>query len=371
MKKKNLFYGLAVALLSLGIASCGPTTDPTSGADVPPPATTDDTPSAPTTSSAKVIESLTIDEEYKNINVTVGDILYDFTDYYTIKPSGLSSKQKKVKVSIVSGAELFVEDDGMFEAIAPGNAVFQITSSANNEIFDTMNVTVLNAYFERNAVADLTHELPENGGYVTIDNHMTTDLYIKTAPTTTFYYETTISFSSTLNTEYWPKIGMKVETAGNAGEYATNAFVYFFDFPITKDEYANGAYETKEWHNFGLCEISKGEGWAWNPGINNATARHNDCIYSSPDAIKANTEFTMGMGRVGADYYLFANGVFIAKFQPLFDLIPADIQTKFGFFEFNTNCKFSNYSFTTDAEEVATKVADFVNADPISNWADD
>ena len=373
MKNKKLFGVLAVALLSLGIAACGPTSTPTDPTN--PSVDPSVEPSAPTsadqpTSTGKVIQSITIGEEYKNIEATVGDVLYDFTEYYTIKPSGLSSKQKKVKVTLESGAECFAEDDGMFEAIAPGNAVFKITSNVNPDIYDTMNVLVKEAYFERNAIADLSHELPENGGYVTVDNQMTTDIFIKTAPTTTFYYETSISFTSTLPTEYWPKIGLRVETV-DSGDYANNAFVYFFDFPCTADEYASGAYNTKEWGNFGLCEISKGEGWAWNAGINNATARHNDNIYTLPQKIKAGDEFKMGMARVGADYFLFANDVFICRFQPLTDLIPADINTRFGFFEFNTNCTFSKYSYTVDAAEVAAKVADYTSADPLAKFADD
>ena len=163
---------------------------------------------------------------------------------------------------------------------------------------------------------------------------------------------------------------MKVETV-DSGDYANNSFVFFFDFPCTKDEYAAGAYTTKEWQNFGICEISKGEGWAWNPGINNATARHNDCVYQSPTKIKAGDEFKMGIARVGIDYYLFVNDIFAVRYQPLFDLIPAEIPTKFGFFEFNTTCKFSNYSHTTDAAAVAAKVADYTGADVLSNWADD
>ena len=373
MKKKNLLGILAVALLSLGAAACGPTSNPsnpTVDPTVDPTTTPSVDPTTAPTSSAKVIQSITIADEYKNITTTVGDILYDFTEYYTIKPSGLSSKQKKVKVTIESGADCFEEDDGMFEAVKPGEAVFKITSNVNADIFDTMTVTVNDAYFERNAIADLTHELPENGGYVTVSNEMTTDIFIKTAPTTTFYYETSISFTSTAPTEYWPKIGLRVETV-HPDEYANNAFVYFFDFPCTADEYASGAYNTKEWGNFGLCEISKGEGWAWNPGINNATARHNDCIYTLPQKIKAGEEFKMGMARIGSDYYLFANDIFACKFQPLFDLIPADVNTRFGFFEFNTNCTFSKYSYTVDAAEVSAKVADFVGADPLSNFADD
>lgn len=371
MKKKNLLGVFAVALLGIGIAGCGPTGDPTTdGPTQPTTTTTASDPTSETTSTAKVIQSLTVDEEYKTITATVGDILYDFTDYYTIKPSGLSSKQKRVEVTCIEGNELFEEDDGMFECIAPGTAKFQITSKANPEIFDTMNVVVNDAYFERNAVADLTHELPENGGYITVSNDMTTDIFIKTAPVTTFYYETTMKVESTLSTEYWPKIGLRVETV-DSGDYANNAFVYFFDFPMTADEYASGAYYTKEWKNFGVCEISKGEGWAWNPGINNATARHNDCIYSLEQGVKANEEFTMGMARIGSDYYFFANGFFVCKFQPLADLIPADINTRFGFFEFNTSCTFSKYSYTVDAAEVEAKVADYVSAEPLSVFADD
>ena len=94
------------------------------------------------------------------------------------------------------------EGTAISEAVKPGVATFQITSTVNQDIFDTMNITVQDAYFERNAVADLTHELPENGGYVEVNNDMTTDLYIKETPTTTFYYETTIQFTSTLQTEY-------------------------------------------------------------------------------------------------------------------------------------------------------------------------
>ena len=37
-----------------------------------------------------------------------------------------------------------------------------------------------------------------------------------------------IDASSTAPTEYWPKIGLRVETV-DSGDYANNAFVYFFD----------------------------------------------------------------------------------------------------------------------------------------------
>ena len=370
MKNKTLLSVLAVALFSLGIAACGPTSEPTTeGGDVP--TTSAPAPSAEeSTTSAKVIQSITVQDEYKSINVTVGDVLYDFTEYYTIKPSGLSSKQKKVKISIVDGADCFAEDDGMFEAIKSGTATFQITSNVNPDIFDTMQVVVQDAYFERNSVADLTHELPENGGYVTVDSDMTTDIFVKTEATTKYYYETTIKFSSTAASEYFPKIGLRVETVAD-GEYSNNAFVWFLDFPCSADEHKDGSYYTKTWNNFGICEISKGEGWAWNPGVNNATARHSETVYRSETGIKAEQEFTMGMARDGNEFYLFAEGVMAAKFVPLNDLIAADTPTKFGFFEFNTSATFSKYSYTVDAAEVDAKIADFKAFNPFDAWAAD
>ena len=64
--KKNILFGVfAVALLSLGVASCGPTSDPTSTPDAPTstpdaPTTAPEAPTSAPTSSAKTIQSITI-----------------------------------------------------------------------------------------------------------------------------------------------------------------------------------------------------------------------------------------------------------------------------------------------------------------------
>ncbi|HBS10731.1 MAG TPA: hypothetical protein DEA28_03305 [Firmicutes bacterium] len=357
---KKLFIGaLSLALLSGGLLSCGNKEDDNKGNNNNN--NNDD-------DKNKTIESITVVNDYKEFTVAVGEDFYVDSSYYKISPSGLSAKQKKVKVEIVEGSDIFKDNDGIFLALKEGVATFKIYSAVKPEIYDTFKVTAKNTFFERTGSYmsfDLEHENKDDGWYVTSSSEATGDLIIKDISSTKWYAESTFSITSVSSTELFPKIGFFTIADSDNTQYLKNRAYYFLNDEITEAGIS-------EWDKLGLCEVAGDAGWAWNQGVNNATARHSESVYTTPTKITYNTEFKLGYARDGLRYYLWFNDTYAGCFDILEDLIPADVPSKVGLFQFNSNVTFKNYSATQVSEEVDAKINSITEEKvPFSNWAED
>ena len=116
------------------------------------------------------------------------------------------------------------------------------------------------------------------------------------------------------------------------------------------------------WNEFGVCEVSEGNHWAWEPNIPDNLARHHDYAWNIGDnKITFDTKFKLGVARDGANFHVYVNDNYMGSFQLSAELDvlyengnPSDSHV--GFYHFNCDATFSNYSATADAAEVAKKI---------------
>ncbi len=346
-KNKILLTSLAATFLILGgsLVSCG---DNNNGGD--------DSGGGNPQDPVKEITSLTIRPEYKHVDMAVGDYIFVDQELYEILPSGLPAKQRRVEVTILEGEDVVSYEDQLLTAIGAGEATIEVSSEVKPELKDTFTVSAVNPVFDRNmsttSFFDMTYETDPENPRVTSPDESTGDLIFANVSSTKWYAESTIKPISVASTEYYPKFGITSNSLGTDADTANSSFYYFLNAYIGEGDTPN-----YNWTDVGFCEVRGAVGWAWNPGITNGDARHNDGFYQNPEPLTLNDSFKMGMARDGIRYYFWFNDTYIGCFDILQDLIPADVPSAPGLFEFNSNVEFSKYSATADEAVVDEKIA--------------
>ncbi len=300
------------------------------------------------------------------------------TDCYGIEGfSELAVYQKRCtytssneKVAKVVGKKLVGIDSGVTQVT--------VTSVEDTTKSCTFSVKVGKVFIDRtNSYIlddDFTHEwnqeTDEPGWFRTTSKYANNFYHIKGIDSTVWYVETTIKvheFGDVSQADgsripnRWPKIGIVARDSINPSDMVT----FFMSATIgINDTWPNGQLvygaDNNYWNEFGVCEIKNGQ-WAWNGGIPNSVARHHDYAWFSDGYITYETEFTLGVARVGLDFHIYINGAYKGsyKIEPSLQIlssihgIPAP--SKVAFYGFNTDATFSNYYQTTDADEIANK----------------
>lgn len=258
------------------------------------------------------------------------------------------------------------------KAVGLGTCTVTATSKTDNTKKATFTVNVTDVYFDRNQSSlssgdDTSKELIEDGGVVRTTSMNTVDMYIKNAAATKFSVSVTCQIHSVGASELFPKMGIRLSTADYTTDAQNNGLVFFIDMPM--QEYG-------KWVNYGICEIQNGTNWAWNPGISNATARHLDNLYTSATPLDYNQDVSFTLVRDGLDLHFFVGDNYAGSCHPLESLFtnsgePA--KTIFGFFEFNSDVTFHDYSYTLDSDKVDEKIKSIENVHFLedSEWAED
>ena len=373
--KKTLSTILLTGLIAVSLGACGGgnTSNATSTGGNTPTSSQVNSQITSTTEQSP-IKSLTAKNETVEIKI---DEQANIANCYEIKGfKSLNAKQKKVTVT--SSDTNVVTINAKFTsmtAVGIGTATITVVSDVDTTKTCTFTVNVTDCFFDRkvssiNSSWDVTHEMDAENPYIKVDTDVGAGIYIRNSDALKWYVETEITIHSVLSGEEWPKFGIVANTTSNLVEYTDNKLYYFLDAPMNVEE---------QWVNFGVCEVSNGGNWAWNDGVNNNTARHNDAVYKIDTAIGYETKFKMGMLRDGFNCHLFYNGTYMASVTVLgaifgdYDETTKDytkaVNCMAGFFSFNSVATFSNYKLITDVAAVDA----LIPAEPNFNtvWAND
>ncbi len=381
MKTKKTLLLATLAMLSFSLVACG---DKTS--EVKP---TDNTNTADTSKTDKPTESSTSDEkksEATQVKLTLKattetvelkvDQSATLTNYYTVtKSSGTPTSAEKACTYVAEDPTVIKITNKVMKALKVGSTKITVTSKKDPTKTCEFTVNVTEVYFDRNysqisSEDDFSKELPEDGGIVRTKGSSTADLFVKGISTTEFIANCTFSLHSVASSEKYPKVGIVCSTGENAAEdTSTNNKMYFF----LNAEMPNGE---SAWSNFGICEVQNGANWAWNAGVTNETARHKDNLYVAETPVTYDMDFKLTMVRKNLDFHFFVNDNYAGSCKTLDALFANgenNLASMIGFFEFNSDVTFSQYSIESDSAKVEEKIGSIVTPHFLADdeWAAD
>lgn len=373
--KKTLSTILLTGLIAVSLGACGGgnTSNATSTGGTTPTSTPAASSQITSTTEQSPIKSL--EAVNASVEIKIGEQATT-ANYYELKGvKSLSAKQKRV--TITSSDESVVKVASSFKtmtAVSLGTATITVVSDVDATKTCSFTVTVTDAFFDRTITSisstwDVAHEMDTENPYIKIDSNLSDGIYARGSDGLKWYLETEITVHSVNSGEEWPKFGIVANTTTHT-ENNNNKLYYFLNAPMNIEG---------NWKDFGVCEVANGGNWAWNAGIANNEARHNDVVKSIDTTITYETKFHMGMVRDGFNCHLYANHEYIGSIEvlgTLFGNYNADTQAytdpvpaMAGFFSFNSVITFSNYNFVSDAAAVDA----LIPAEPAFNngWADD
>jgi hypothetical protein len=300
------------------------------------------------------------------------DESYSIASYYTIAGYSGTLTTKQKLCTYVSSNEAVVAISGkVMKAAAVGQSTITVTSSADPTKSCSFAVTVKDVVFDRNistiqADDDVACELPEDGGYVETKAEADDYLFFKGLSATSWMTSATLKLNAVLTGEDWPKLGVGTTTSDNGG---LNSNQIYFHLNAENPHDDNPSFT-----ELGVVEVADVTQWAWNPTVQDATARHKDHAFALSAGIGYSTEFTMTLVRDGFDFHLWFNGVYafsVTTLHDLFGVADAPVASYPGLFEFNSDVTFSSYSATTDAAAVAAKIASIGTTNFVTAWDQD
>ncbi len=381
MPKKFKLFGIALLAISsiLCLVGCndqGSTEKTPDEPTVEQPTQGQPTQGQPTggEEETKIIKSLVAKEETVTVRVDENKSL---SAYYTLTGyKSLSAAQKKC--SYTSSDESVVKiANTLFKALKPGTAEITVTSKIDESMTCKFTVVVKDVFFDR-AISKVSPddnvdcELLEDGGYIVTSENIQGEYLIKGVESTKLLISADITFNKANASELYPKCGICFSTTDKTNP--TDNKIYFF----LNSEIGNNG--TSSWSNFGVCEVQNGGNWAWNPGVTDANARHKNALYSVTEPITYGTKFNLTVARDGYDFHVWVNGVYAGSCTTLEDLFGAagdagwaPAASYAGFFQFNSEVKFENYTISADAATVDAKIAEVAEKTfiPADGWDKD
>lgn len=330
------------------------------------------TTSSEETSEDSVIKSLVAKSEVVNARIGETSLI---TSYYSITgKSSLSAAQKKCTYETSNESIVKIVNTSM-KAVGVGEATITVTSKVDTTKTCSFKVVVKDIFFSRETSSiqpddDFDQELLEDGGIVRTKASFTGDYFINGIDSTTWMATTEITVNSVTPSEKFPKFGIVASTGSNAAEGGDNRLYFFLNAEI-------GNSENSSWNRFGVCEVFNGSSWAWNPGVGDTVARHNDGFYVLPneDVITYATKFKVSMARDGFDFHMWVNDTYAGSMtiqEYLFTGFDGlTCNSSVGFFQFNSDVTFSGYSATSDATEVQAKISSIETKSYIESWTED
>lgn len=376
MKNSKILKCLSIlAFLSctVSLASCGPVDTPSG--ETPATSENGSTENGGTVETGIIASVQALTDE---IVLKDGSLGVSIKDYYKINPTkgnSLTSAQQRCTYESANEKICTFSSNGRLTPKGIGSTTVTITSKTDTTKSCTIKVTVKDVFFDQSLSMfdprdDMSKEHPDDEGIVRTESKVTADLVVKGVVGTKWYAECSYVLNSVGNGEYYPKLGIFAHTS-NYSNPTDNKFYYFMNAWIGETQ-ANST-----WTDFGVCEVQNSTNWAWNTGITNETARHNDACFSSDTVLTYGTEFTLGLLRDGINFHLFYNGTYkcsVKVLESLFaDVTGAPVPSYVGFFQFNSDVTFSKYTNTTADETVVNEklaaIEGSINFN--ENWAAD
>lgn len=305
-------------------------------------------PSSSVITSASVIKNLTAKEE--SVNIKIGDSIL-LTSYYTIEGNtGLSTAQKQC--TYTSSDESIVKiNNKKAEAVAPGEAIITITSKVDTTKTCQFTIKVDNVFIDRESTHvpsedDFSKEWSDElgTGEFTTNSMISNFYYVRGINSKNWYLESDITIQEVASGEEWPKIGFFARSFNSSEKETMIAF--YINAEIGKEN-------NSIWNKFGFCEAAPGSRWAWEAGITDSFARHQDAAYTSPTDITRGTTFKFGVAREDSAFHIYVNGTYAYshKLSTSLDVLCENgktLDSNAGFYQYNSKVTFSNYKYDLD-----------------------
>ena len=252
-----------------------------------------------------------------------------------------------------------------FEALAPGNVKITVQSNIQESARLEFDIVVRDSVFDRQAMdgffgnnwdnVDFEHEVDAENPYIktVAEDNVNHQFYFRNSYTTKSYAECEFTFYSEQDgSAHLPKLGFAFSTNGeNETGLESVSMIYF-------DTDCSGGKTT--YYNVGYNEIANGI-WGWDQAGQSPLAKHFG-VYRYEAGIQKGETFKMGVAKDGYNYHVYFNGVYIKSIETTKEGFSTDktyteaAPTICGLFDFKSEVKYSNYSFTTDETIVNSKI---------------
>ena len=251
------------------------------------------------------------------------------------------------------------------EALKPGNVKLTIQSNIQAETKLVVDISVIDSVFDRQVQdgffgnswenVDMTHEVDEVDPYVkTIaEDGINHQFYFRDSYAGKSYAECEFTFYSEQDgTAHLPKLGFVYSTQEENDTHLQSCSLIYFDTDCS------GGKTT--YYNIGYNEIANGI-WGWDKGGTDPGAKHYG-VYRYEAGITKGETFKMGVVKEGYHYHVYFNDVYVKSIETTHQGFSVDdsqteaAPTICGLFDFKSEVKYSNYSFTTDEAVVNEKI---------------
>ena len=312
-----------------------------------------------------VIKSLTAKQELVELKEGESVLL---TQLYTIEGNTkLSAKQKNCSY-VSSNPEVISIEGKTGTAVGVGETTITVTSDVDTSKTCSFDIKVSGTFFDKDLTFvvegdDLSNEMNDETGTGSIQTKsmQTNYYYIREVKSKKWFVETEITLNQ-VNNDRYPKVGIFASARNSTGaetmvSFFLNADIGLNDVWNEETQSMDKGEDNLNWTSFGVAEMAQGGQWAWNPGVGNSIARHNDAAYTVSDAITFGTKFTLGLARDDMNFHVYVNKTYAFTYALSTDLTILfengnTLESNVGFFHYNSDVTFSNYMKTTDDTEV-------------------
>ena len=346
---KNLKVLSLAFLLVLGLASCGNKNSSETGSQNTPNSSQNTQVSSE--SNESVIKSLTATETL--VNVKIGDSKL-LTSYYAIEGNAALTVAQKACTYSSSDESIIKINNKKFEAVGVGEVTITVTSKVDTTKTCTFDIKVSNVFFDRElsmipSEDDFSKEWDDekDTGEITTNSKITNFYYVRGVNSKNWYLETEITVHEVAQGDPWPKIGIFASSKNSQDKETMIAF--FLNAEI-------GAENNSNWTKFGFCEAAPGSRWAWEAGITDSLARHQDAAYEVATPITYNTKFKLGVAREDNVFHVYINEAYAYSHQlsSSLDVLcenGATLDSYAGFYHYNSKVTYSNYKMELDSSK--------------------
>ena len=294
------------------------------------------------------------------------------------KGQTLKTADKKVTVTSSNPSILSVENTGavittFLTALNAGTVTITVQSAIQEDAKLDINFTVLPTTFDRQANClqdvswenvDLEHEADEVNPYVktSADEGVNHQFFFRDSYSDRCYMESEITFYSEKDgNAHLPKLGFIFSTNEiNDTNIKSVSFIYL----NTDCRGGNDTYYYLQYN-----EIASGV-WGWDYPEGTPLAK-SYAFYKYEPGVKKAESFKLGVVKEGYNYHVYFNDVYVKSIKTTDVGFSTDktysqaAPTICGMFDFKSEVKYANYSFTTTESVVASKIP----AEPdFTNW---
>ena len=345
---KNLKVLSLAFLLVIGLASCGNQNSSEAGSQNTPNSS-QNTQVSSSEKAESVIKELSAKESL--VSVKIGDSLL-LTSYYSLEGNAVLTAAQKACTYTSSDESIIKINNKKAEAVGVGEVTITVTSKADTTKTCTFDIKVSNVFIDRElsmipSEDDFSKEWDDEKGTgeITTNSKITNFYYVRGINSKNWYLESDITIHEVSQGEEYPKIGLFARSVNSQDKETMVAF--FINAEIGKENNVN-------WNKFGFCEAAPGSRWAWESGITDSLARHQDAAYEVSSPITYGTKFKLGVAREDNVFHVYVNEVYAYSHQlsSSLDVLyenGASLDSYAGFYHYNSKVTYSNYKFELDA----------------------